>query len=745
MKVAYKAARIFDGVHYRSVNGGAVVVEGDRIVSVCPAQDVPIDAEVLDLGDCTLLPGLIDAHVHLIWDASAEPHEVVNREPRAVTALRSAANADRNLRAGVTTVRDLGSTDALAVHTATAVESGMVSGPRILAAGRVVAMTGGHAWFAGLEADGADAVRRAVRAEIKGGARCVKLMASGGLLGGDEGEQPGSPQLTVDEMKAAVEEAHRAGRTVAAHAYSVAAINNALDAGVDSIEHGSFLDRDTALRMRQEGVYLVPTLAAIAAVGKKAREQGTPEHFRRKIAEIMRSCRQAFENALGAGVRIAAGTDAGVPGQPHGGLAGELAAMVEAGATPGQALRAGTLGSAGLLNLSNEVGSLAPGKSADLIAVAGDPVRDIGAVREVRLIVKAGTEISVRDKHPGPAGQVRPARMRGSDGERYRRESGGPDRRATDANAGPTHAATINGRRHVPSQPVLKDVRVVSLATNVPGPAAAARLRSLGASVVKVEPPAGDPLLSLCPAWYEALARGQEVVTLDLKQPGDRSALDGLLRSADLLLTSSRPAALERLGLGPRKLSSAYPSLCRVEITGYPPPRDNEPGHDLTYLADLGLLSPPEMPRTLLADLAGAEQATTAALSLLLGRERDGDGGHARVSLAEAAEGFARPLRYGVTGPGAVLGGGLPGYNLYRSSDGWIAVAALEPHFWDRLREKLGLENDADTGSVGEVFLGRTSEHWQAWAEERDLPIVALHRQPAEREGTETRPLGEEE
>lgn len=432
--VAYKADRIFDGVTLRAIQGGAIVVEGGRIVSIGPARDVPAGAEVFDLGDCTLLPGLVDAHVHLIWDASAEPHEVVNGEPRALTTLRTAANAARNLRAGVTTVRDLGSTDALAVHAARAVELGLVPGPRIIAAGRAVAMTGGHAWFIGCEADGPDAVRRAVRGELKIGAECIKLMASGGVLG-HAGEEPGAPQLTVEEMKAGVEEAHRAGRAVAAHAYSVQAINNALDAGVDSIEHGSFLDRETAERMRDEGVYLVPTLSAIAAVKQKASEPGTPEHVRRKIAQLSNACHRAFENALEAGVRIAAGTDAGVPGQPHGGLAGELAAMVEAGATPGQALRAGTLGSAGLLNLSNEVGSLAPGKSADLVAVAGDPVRNIGAVREVRLVVKAGTKIFPREKPFGPIAQDEPTRAQGRVGGPSRREHGGQTRRATGTHA----------------------------------------------------------------------------------------------------------------------------------------------------------------------------------------------------------------------------------------------------------------------------------------------------------------------
>jgi imidazolonepropionase-like amidohydrolase len=193
--VAYRAARVFDGVSEQVVENGAVVVEDGRITSVGPARDLPANAEVVDLGDATLLPGLIDAHVHLVWSASAEPHEVVERESRALTTLRCAANAALHLRAGVTTVRDVGATDGLSIDIARAVELDVLPGPRVVAAGRAIAMTGGHGWFIGREADGAEAVRHAVRSELKAGATCIKLMASGGVYG--HAEEPGSPQLTV--------------------------------------------------------------------------------------------------------------------------------------------------------------------------------------------------------------------------------------------------------------------------------------------------------------------------------------------------------------------------------------------------------------------------------------------------------------------------------------------------------------------------------------------------------------------
>lgn len=281
-----------------------------------------------------------------------------------------------------------------------------------------------------------------------------------------------------------------------------------------------------------------------------------------------------------------------------------------------------------------------------------------------------------------------------------------------------------------PAHGPLAGLLVVTLAVNVPGPAAAARLAKLGAAVTKVEPAGGDPLARFAPAWYEALASEQEVRRLDLKSAPDRAELDALLARADLLLTSSRPASLDRLGLSWEALRAAYPRLSQVAIVGHPAPRQDEPGHDLTYLAGWGLLSPPEMPRTLLADLAGAERAAGAALGLLLGRERGLGAGYAEVALSEAAAAFAAPLAHGLTSPGGVLGGGLPGYGLYRAADGWIAVAALEEHFLHRLLSELGLEK-ADREALAAAFRERPASEWERWAAGHDLPIVAVRDAPS--------------
>lgn len=271
----------------------------------------------------------------------------------------------------------------------------------------------------------------------------------------------------------------------------------------------------------------------------------------------------------------------------------------------------------------------------------------------------------------------------------------------------------------------LHGMRALTTAVNVPGPVAASRLRDLGACVVKVEPPGGDPLCGFCPAWYDELCQGQDVTRLDLKDPDGRAAFDGLLAASDLLLTATRPAALAALGLAWSALHERFPRLSHVAMVGHRAPDADRPGHDLTYLAGLGLLTPPDLPRTLLADIAGAERAVSAIMALLLTRERSGEGGYTEVALADAAAPFAEPLRHGLTAPGGLLGGALPGYNLYEAAEGWIAVAALEPHFWERLQRALDLDQ-ARYDDLAHVFGARSAADWEAWAAAHDLPITAV-------------------
>jgi alpha-methylacyl-CoA racemase len=285
------------------------------------------------------------------------------------------------------------------------------------------------------------------------------------------------------------------------------------------------------------------------------------------------------------------------------------------------------------------------------------------------------------------------------------------------------------------SSSLLAGLRVATTALNLPGPAACARLRDLGASVAKVEPPSGDPMEAYHAGWYAALHEAVNVRRLDLKTDAGRAAMDTLLLESDILVTAQRPSALARLGLGARALAERFPRLCHVAITGHAPPEEEKAGHDLTYLAHAGLLGgTPSLPATLYADMAGAERVVTTALALVLARDRGRPARAAYAPLADAAEWLAQPLAHGLTAPGALLGGGFAGYNLYAAKDGWIAVAALEPHFAQSLARALSL-GELARDALAACFARETAAHWESWARARDLPIVAVrgpspHSQP---------------
>jgi crotonobetainyl-CoA:carnitine CoA-transferase CaiB-like acyl-CoA transferase len=275
------------------------------------------------------------------------------------------------------------------------------------------------------------------------------------------------------------------------------------------------------------------------------------------------------------------------------------------------------------------------------------------------------------------------------------------------------------------NEALLHGIKVVSLSINTPGPVAASRLARLGATVMKVEPPTGDPLKLFARSWYDSLCQGQEIVALDLKASADRTKLDELLSDADLLLASYRPSALRRLGLHWESLHTRFPRLCFAGIIGYPPPLEEKSGHDLTYLAETGLVTPPEIPSTLFVDLAGAERCVSQALALLLHFARTGEAGCAFVSLYACAEELTAPLQAGLTNRGGVLGGGSPFYGIYQAREGWIAIAALEPRFAERLTAELKIAK-ADHAQFADAFRKRTAAEWETWAAERDLPIVAV-------------------
>lgn len=263
----------------------------------------------------------------------------------------------------------------------------------------------------------------------------------------------------------------------------------------------------------------------------------------------------------------------------------------------------------------------------------------------------------------------------------------------------------------------LAGIRLVSIAQNVPGPLAVARLAAEGARATKIEPPSGDPLRTYCPSWYDELHRGIVVERLDLKSGAGQPRLMALLADAALLVTSQRPSALARLSLDPPALARACPHLSLLRIVG-DVAEPETPGHDLTYQAGVGLVRH-DLPVTLFADVTAAERAVQAALLLL----RQSPGSMREIGLRDSLDSLVAPLGHGLTTPGGTLGGGLPAYGVYAARSGRVAVAALEPHFQKRLFESLGLPPDADLASA---FASRTAAEWEAWARKHDLPIVEV-------------------
>ena len=271
----------------------------------------------------------------------------------------------------------------------------------------------------------------------------------------------------------------------------------------------------------------------------------------------------------------------------------------------------------------------------------------------------------------------------------------------------------------------MKGLQVVTLALNLPGPLAAKRLLALGAEVVKVEPPQGDPFEHYNSEWYQDLNNQQSIRKLDLKSQAGLQAFDRLLKKSDLLITAQRPVALERLGLDWVGLQRKFPSLNHLAIVGYPEPNQNHAGHDLTYQASLGLLSPPHMPKTLVADMAGAERAAFEGLAMLMASKLGESGQRKVIALSEAAEYMAMPLKYGLTGDGAMLGGRRPEYALYDTKSGWVAIAAIEPHFKLRLQKGLDLL-DLSHDAISKKLKTKSALDWVEWANERDIPLVEV-------------------
>ncbi|MCX7906023.1 MAG: amidohydrolase family protein [Bacteroidetes bacterium] len=400
-RLAIRAGRLFDATDGSLKSDMAILVRGDRIEAVVPASRIPPGVPVLNLSAYTVLPGLIDCHVHLSSDSSSvmgyfQPLQ----EVPAYAALRAAVNARKMLEAGFTAGRNVGASDWVDVALRDAIERGLVPGPRLQVAAHAIGITGGHCDVTGFRPDlfgrepgiergianGPNEAAAAVRYQIKYGADLIKICATGGVL--SIRDPAGAQQMTFEEIRAVVEEAARHGKRVAAHAHGTEGIKVAVRAGVASIEHGSMLDDEAIALLKAHGTYLVPTLLAGETVYRKAQRGELPPQPAAKALEIAPRMRESFRKAAQAGVRIAFGTDAGV--FPHGQNAREFRLMVEGGMRPVDALLAATREAARLLGWEDRIGTIEAGKYADLIAVPGDPTRDITVMERVLFVMKGG-------------------------------------------------------------------------------------------------------------------------------------------------------------------------------------------------------------------------------------------------------------------------------------------------------------------------------------------------------------------
>ncbi|MDI9568595.1 MAG: amidohydrolase family protein [Bacillota bacterium] len=385
---------LIDGSGKEPIENALVVVEEDKIKAVGRVGEIDTSgaAEAIDLTGKTLLPGLIDCHVHICMDPVSDPFASLVKDSDATTTLKAARKALQTLKAGVTTIRDMGGKNHIDLDLRDAIAQGLAQGPRIMASGRLITMTGGHGWMIGREVDGPDEARKGAREEIKAGVDVIKIMATGGVM--TPGVEPGSPQLTEEEMRAAVEEAKKAGKITASHAQGLTGIKNAIRAGIDSIEHGIYLDEEACEMMIENNVYLVPTLAAPYWIVTKGREAGIPDYAVSKTEKVIETHNASFRLALKMGVKIAMGTDSGTPFNEHGENTYELKLMVQEGMTPMQAIVAATKNGAELLGLSDQIGTVEAGKQADLLVVDGNPLEDIDAVTRVHLVFKGGKAVS---------------------------------------------------------------------------------------------------------------------------------------------------------------------------------------------------------------------------------------------------------------------------------------------------------------------------------------------------------------
>ncbi len=389
----YKGFTLIDGTGSEPIKDSYMMVKDDKIIKIGKTSNLTNNSnyKTVDLSGKFVMPGLINSHVHITMEPVGNPFAVLSNESDAMTSLRGAANLKKTLNSGTTFFRDLGGPDGIDIDLRNAVNKKIIEGPEFLASGKVICMTGGHGWMSGREADGPVETRKAAREQLKAGADVIKVMATGGVM--TEGVEPGSPQFTTEEMTTAIEEAHKAGKKTATHAQGTTGIKNAINAGIDSIEHGFYLDDEIFHMMKEKGVFLVATLVAPYFIVKNGKDGGIPEYAVKKATNTMEAHKESFKKAYKAGVKIAMGTDSGTPYNFHGSAPHEVKLMIEYGMKPMDALVASTKGSAECLGIDSNYGTIEKDKFADFLVLDKNPIENIETLFNIDSIYKLGKKV----------------------------------------------------------------------------------------------------------------------------------------------------------------------------------------------------------------------------------------------------------------------------------------------------------------------------------------------------------------
>ena len=400
MKIKISNGKLIDGTGAEPTRSSGIIIDNGRIIEVnqmvSSSDDTSFD-KVIDANGKTVCPGLINAHLHLYMDAGPAPLHNLTTEDGHLSLLKAAVRCRQLLMNGITAVRDMGAKDLGIVALKRAIEEGLIEGPRLVVCGKALAITGGHAPALAIAADGSNEIRRTVRKLLGSGVDFIKLFATGGF--GKPGEQLHNFELTTEELGCAVQSAHAAGKAVAAHAYGTQGIRNAVDAGVDSIEHAAFLDEEVLAKIVKKSIFLVPTLTNTFRVSTVGNHEGLPDFMVETAKRVFPEMMKQFSNAYRAGAKLAVGTDGGSWLNRHGDVHTELKLRAQAGASNIDLIQMATQTSAQCLRIDHETGTIEVGKNSDIIIVDGDPLKNIDDLKKIRWVIKGNRTYQISTMH----------------------------------------------------------------------------------------------------------------------------------------------------------------------------------------------------------------------------------------------------------------------------------------------------------------------------------------------------------